>query len=118
MGMSSAQTVEIDEREVSVAPKTVHGDENAVRALIDSLPDRLAESRPVDIRLSIPLGFDRFFISISAGPERRHGARRLRDRLYYPLFTLGNALFMGMTTIICVVSAILGLLAFSSVVQF
>jgi hypothetical protein len=118
MGMSSAQTVEIDEQDVALAQETVHGDDNAVRTLIDSLPDRLAESRPVDIRISIPLGFDRFFISISAGPERRRGMRRLRDRLYYPLFTLGNALFMGMTTIICVVSAILGLIAISSVVQF
>lgn len=118
MGMGTAQTVEIDEQDVALAQETIPGDDSAVRALIDSLPDRLAESRPVDIRISIPLGFDRFFISISAGPERRHGTRRLRDRLYYALFTLGNALFMGMTTIICVVSAILGLLAFSSVVQF
>jgi hypothetical protein len=89
-----------------------------VRTLTDSLPDRLNENYPDDIRFSIPLGFDRYFISISAGPERSRSGRRLRDRIYYPLFTLGNALFMGMTTIICVVAAVLGLLAFSSVVQF
>ncbi len=102
--MGSAQTVEIDGQEIALAPETVQGGDNAVRELINNFPDRLAESRPVDTRISILLGFDRFFVSISVGPERRRGARRLRDRLYHPLFTLGNALFMEMITIICVVS--------------
>ncbi len=76
MGMSSAQTVEIDEQDVELAQETVHGDDIAVRTLIDRLPDRLAESRLVDIRISIPLGFDRFLSRSPPDPSaaKAHGA--------------------------------------------
>lgn len=68
MATNPAQAVEVDESEAMVEVETLDSSaENAVRDLIGSLPDRLAESHPVDIRLSIPLGFERYFLTIAVG---------------------------------------------------
>ena len=45
---------------------------------------------PVDIRLTIPLPFRSFYVTIVAGPERRAKERRAGERKKHPLLTLGN----------------------------
>lgn len=47
---------------------------------------------PVDIRLTIPLPFRSFYITIVAGPERRSKVRRVSERKKHPLLTVGNLL--------------------------
>jgi len=56
---------------------------------------RSAASHPVDIRLSLPLPWGRFYLAIAGGQERRNPARRARDRRLRPLTTTGNSLFFG-----------------------
>jgi hypothetical protein len=51
-------------------------------------------SHPIDIRLSIPFGFGRWYVTLVAGPERRHPKRREVERRKHPLFTLGNIVFL------------------------
>jgi hypothetical protein len=51
-------------------------------------------SHPVDIRISIPLPFRRFYVTIVAGPERRSSARRASDRRSRQLASFGNVLFV------------------------
>ncbi|HIM46390.1 MAG TPA: hypothetical protein EYM34_09030 [Alphaproteobacteria bacterium] len=65
----------------------------------------------VDIRLSFPFFSDRYFMTIVAGRERRPGLRRKAERVFHPLGTVGNALFMGaVTTVICSVVLIIALI--------
>jgi hypothetical protein len=52
------------------------------------------KDHPVDIRISIPLPFRRFYITLVAGPERRSAARLALDRSSRQIASLGNVLFM------------------------
>ncbi len=62
---------------------------------------------PVNIRLSIPLLFGRYYVTIVAGKERRSRERRASERKKHPLMKLGNLVVMAACGTIC------GLLALS-----
>ncbi len=49
---------------------------------------------PIDIRLSVPLPFGRYYITLVAGPERRSAARRAEERQHRRLASIGNVLFV------------------------
>lgn len=50
---------------------------------------------PVDIRLSIPTLFRRYYLVVVGGPERRCDERRAEEKRRHPLQTVGNFLFLG-----------------------
>ena len=64
---------------------------------------------PVDIRLTIPLPFRSFYVTIVAGPERRAKERRAGERKKHPLLTLGNMIVYLVAGSICGL-AMLGLI--------
>ena len=74
------------ERESSDEVSTVSEDQPEI--------DRDWASHPINIRVSIPLIFGRWYFTIIGGPERRDRARRAKERRKHPLFTLGNVIFM------------------------
>ena len=49
----------------------------------------------VDLRLSIPLVFGRYYLTIVAGRERRCPRRLAEERRKHPMRTAGNALFLA-----------------------
>ena len=51
---------------------------------------------PVDIRLSIPSLFRRYYIVLLAGPERRSAERRAEEKQRHPFGKLANLLFVAM----------------------
>lgn len=59
-----------------------------------------AGDHPVNIRLSIPLPFRRFYITVVAGPERRGRERLEAERDRHPLCKLGNIVFLGYSGLI------------------
>lgn len=50
---------------------------------------------PINIRLSIPAIFKRFYVVFVAGPERRSAERRVQERRRHPLGKVGNLIFVG-----------------------
>ena len=54
-------------------------------------------SHPVDIRLSVPTLFSRFYLVVLGGRERRHRERRAAERQKHPLSTWANWLFIAGT---------------------
>ncbi len=72
-------------------------------------PDRTARAipggetwgrHPVNLRLSIPLLFGRYYLTVVAGKERRHPERRADERRKHPLLTFGNLVAMfGLGTV-------------------
>ena len=54
----------------------------------------------LNIRVSIPLGIGRYYITLVAGKERRARARLALDRRQNPLDTPGNVFFLAFITII------------------
>ena len=72
----------------------------------------------VNIRLSIPLVFTRFFVTIVAGNERREPDRRAEEKSSHPLRTFGNFLFMGAIALLIYAVALAGILAYSSIIEF
>ena len=52
---------------------------------------------PVNLRLSIPLPFGRYYVTLVAGKERRGAERLASERRKNPLLTFGNlAVFFGL----------------------
>ena len=52
---------------------------------------------PIDMRLSIPTLFSRYYLVLVGGPERRAAGRLADEKLRHPFRTLGNFLFLGAT---------------------
>jgi hypothetical protein len=80
--------------------------------------DRVWMAHPVDIRLSLPLPFGRYYLTLVAGPERRSRRRLADDRQRRPLATLGNLVFFFFSALGINALAMLGLLIYSSVLRF
>ncbi len=51
---------------------------------------------PVNLRLSIPLLFKRYYVTIVAGEERRRHERLSAERRKHPLVTRGNLAFFAL----------------------
>ncbi len=68
---------------------------------------------PVNIRLSIPLLFTRYYVTIVAGKEHRSGKRLASERKKHPLMKLGNLVVMAACGTICGL-ALLALFQFAS----
>ncbi len=59
------------------------------------------DAHPVNIRLSIPLLFGRFYVTVVAGKERRSGERLASERKKHPLMKLGNIVVMAACGTLC-----------------
>lgn len=73
---------------------------------------------PVDIRFGFPLGARRFFLAINAGRERRGRERRAAERTAHPLLKPGNLLFFIAGLIMLYTVGLIGILFYSSVLDF
>ena len=57
-------------------------------------PGEWSGQHPINLRLSVPLPFFRFYVTIVAGRERRSPARRAEERRKHPILTAGNLFLM------------------------
>ncbi len=79
-------------------------------ALGEAMRTHTWRRQSVDIHLSLPFLSERYFMTVVAGRERRPGLRRKAERVYHPLGTVGNTLFMGaITAVICSVVLVIAL---------
>ena len=76
------------------------------RAIARAAAPRAWSSHPVDIRLSIPLPFGRYYLALVLGPERRRPERRAAERVSHRLMTFANIVFV--LSIVVVFYAVLG----------
>ncbi len=54
-----------------------------------------SSAHPVNLRLSLPHFFGRYYLTVVAGRERRSVARLAEERRKHPLATAGNLLFLA-----------------------
>jgi hypothetical protein len=73
---------------------------------------------PVDIRFGIPLGAKRFYLAINAGRERRGRERREVERIAHPLLKPWNLLFFIACLTMLYTVGLLGILIYSSILDF
>lgn len=64
-------------------------------ALREAAAGRSGEPHPIDIRLSVPTPWGRYYFALFGGREKRSAARRASDRRMRPLATPANVLFAG-----------------------
>lgn len=69
---------------------------------------------PVNLRVSIPLLFGRYYVTLVAGKERRSAARRAVERRKHPVAVPGNAILLLVLGILCGLAG-LSLVQFASV---
>ncbi len=61
---------------------------------------------PLNIRMSIPFIFGRYYITIVAGKERRARARLALDKRQHPLDTPGNVVFLFLIGLIATAGSV------------
>jgi len=61
---------------------------------------------PVNIRVSVPLGFGRYYVTIVAGRERRSRERIVAERHKHPLISFGNLGVFFTFGVICGLAAL------------
>ena len=87
---------------------------------IDAIRDAAQKhwrAHPVNIRLSLPLLFRRYYMTLVAGTEQRNRQRRHSERHLHPLRTIANVLFIGVSAAI-IYSIVFGcLLLYSTVLE-
>ncbi len=59
------------------------------------------DDHPVNTRLSIPLLFGRYYVTVVAGKERRSGERLASERKKHPLMRFGNIVVMAACGTLC-----------------
>ena len=64
--------------------------ETQLAAIEHAIEDRSRRHPPVDIRLSVPFIWRRFFFVFLAGPERRSPERLSRERVKHAFWTVAN----------------------------
>ena len=64
-------------------------------------PREWSRNHAVDLRITIPLFFGRYYLTIVAGKERRSRSRLQEERQKHPLRTAGNTLFLLAFGTIC-----------------
>jgi len=58
------------------------------------------DRHPVDVRISLPTPFGRYYLTLVGGRERRNEARLAHDRAQHPFATLGNIAFFAGATVL------------------
>ena len=66
---------------------------------------------PVNIRLSIPLGFGRYYLTVLGGKERRSAERLAAERKKHPLLKAGNIAVFAVVIALGTVSGIVAMRA-------
>ena len=54
-----------------------------------------SSNHPINVRLTIPLPYSHYYLTIVGGKERRNPARRKEERCKHPLATTGNIILLG-----------------------
>lgn len=67
---------------------------------------------PINLRVTLPIPFRRWYVTLVAGPERRSNERLISERKKHPLETLPNLMFLlsiGIvsTTVLLLVTALI-----------
>lgn len=102
-----------------IPPEVVETFSPAQRAALWSAVKPVSWRRhPVNIRLSFPIIGGRFFITVVGGPEKRAGERLSRERRMFPLRTAGNILFLLGIGGAFYLTAVLGIVLFSNLIEF
>ena len=84
-------------------------------ALSEAMSTRTWRRQKVDIRLSLPILSNRYFMTVVAGREQRPRMRRRAERVFHPLGTIGNTLFIGAITTVILSVVMIVTLVYSSI---
>ncbi len=100
------QALEIQQERLTEETREGLSDNSSVSARKAPGGEPWGNDHPVNIRLSIPLLFGRYYVSIVAGKERRSGERLASERNKHPLMKLGNLVVMAACGTICGLAAL------------
>jgi hypothetical protein len=76
------------------------GEDPAVGAADQADDEAWRTRHAINVRITIPLPFSRFYLTVVGGRERRNPDRRADERHKHPLVTKGNVVFLGILGII------------------
>lgn len=87
-------------------------------ALVAAIRPTSWRRHPINLRLSLPFLSNRFFVTVVGGMEKRADERLHRERRMFPLRTAGNILFLLGIGGAFYLAAVLGIVLFSSMIEF
>ena len=86
-------SVKIQQERLAGEPPPTIGDSPAASKRESPGGEPWGNDHAVNIRLSIPLFFTRWYLTIVAGKERRNRERRTQERRKHPVTRFGNLVF-------------------------
>ena len=91
--------------------------EEQTAALRVALTEKPWRDHSVDLRVSVPIPYRPFYLTLVGNPEKRSRDRRLLERLKHPLLKAGNVLFIIASALLLCGITIAAILLYSSVVE-
>lgn len=113
--MSSADQEDIALDRVAEPPveddKRRSGEDKGASDASEAHPREWRGQHPINLRVTLPLPFRRWYVTLVAGPERRRRERLRDERSKHPLDTLPNVMFLlsiGIvsTTVLLIIAAL------------
>ena len=86
----------------------------ALRAVLVEKPWR---DHALDVRISVPMPYKPFYLTLIGDPEKRSPERRMLERLKHPFLKRGNILFIIGAALFFVGVGIVSTLLYSSIVE-
>lgn len=86
----------------------------ALRAALRDVP---WQDHSVDMRVTLPVPFRPFYLTLVGDPERRSAGRRSEERVRHPFWKLGNILFIVIGALVLYGIAIAGVLLYSAILD-
>ena len=71
----------------------------------------------VDLRVSVPIPYRPFYLTLIDDPEKRSTERRGLERMKHPLLKAGNVVFIIGSTLVLLGTVIVATLLFTSIVE-
>jgi len=91
--------------------------EEQTAALRDVLRDKPWNQHAIDMRVSVPIPYRPFYLTLVGDPERRSTERRNVERQKHPLLKLGNVVFIILAALLLYGVTIAATLLFSSIIE-
>ncbi|MEE9140004.1 MAG: hypothetical protein V3U18_04430 [Alphaproteobacteria bacterium] len=122
LAMAGGAAEEVGDRLLAKLPQPVADSltsEQAAAIRAAAAADRAwGPNHPANVRFTIPLPFWPLFLSVVTGRERRSPSRRMAERRVHPIRTAANIAFFTIVATVLFLSAAVGVLVYSSVLEF
>lgn len=108
--MSNGAVTMTTETETQLSATVDTSEPDALAPLPSAADQQAWGQHPINIRMSLPLLFGRYYLTVLGGKEGRHPARRKAERQQHPLDTAANSTVFFLTGFVAALALLGGMI--------